>query len=256
MTKPFIDNWLEDATPKGLPKNVRVLSERPKKRSVVEKSIRSAVLDHLVGAKLISSMGGYKKAAQVIVNALPSTKIGRSGDLGEILATEYVDQQTEYSVPIRRLRFKDDRQMAMRGDDVLGFDFDSKPLRVLKAESKSRKQLTPAVVVAACDGLCRHRGRPNPSTLSFISRRLRESDSHDLAQQIEQLQRTDIKLSAIEHLLFTLSGNDPAQLLADRSGSPIKGIKRSLAGCHITDHAEFIRSIFDGLVGALADGDH
>lgn len=254
MGKGFISKWLEDTTPKGAPKNVRVLTEQAKKRSVFEKSIRTAVLENLVGAKLISSMGGYEKASKVIQNALPSTKIGRSGDLGEILATEFVAQETEYEIPIRRLRFKDDRQMAMRGDDVLGFVFGDTPVRILKAESKSRKQLSASVLKAACDGLCRHRGRPNPSTLSFISRRLREAERHDLAEQIENLQSIDIKVSALEHLIFTLSGNAPGELLAGRAASPIKGIKRILAGCHISDHPQFVKSIFDAVVKALADG--
>lgn len=254
MGKGFLSKWLEDTTPKGVPKNVRVLTEQAKKRSVVEKSIRAAVLDNLVGAKVIASIGGYKKASEVILNALPSTKIGRSGDLGEILATEFVVQETEYEVPIRRLRFKDDRQMAMRGDDVLGFVFGVTPVKILKAESKSRKQLSASVLKSACDGVCRHRGRPNPSTLSFISRRLREAGHHDLAKQIENLQRIDIKASSLEHLLFTLSGNAPADLLAERATSPIRGIKRSLAGFHIPDHPRFVKSVFEAAAKALVDG--
>jgi len=254
MGKDFISKWLEDTTPSGAPKNVRIFTERDKTRSVVEKSIRTAILENLVGAKLISSMGGFKKASKVILNALPSTKIGRSGDLGEILATEFVDQETDYAVPVRRLRYKDDRQMAMRGDDVLGFNFGPVPVKILKAESKSRKRLTSAVLKSACDGVCRHRGRPNPSTLSFLSRRLRETGQHDVAAQIEHLQDIDIRASSLEHLLFTLSGNDPANILAKRADSPIKGIKRLLAGFHIPDHQHFVKSIFESVVKALADG--
>ena len=45
----------------------------------------------------------------------------RSGDLGEIYATEWIDAHSGgYRAPIKRLRWKDHRNMAMRGDDVIG----------------------------------------------------------------------------------------------------------------------------------------
>jgi len=221
------------------------------------RAIRETVVDHLIGAEIIQSIGGFKKAAGVIRNSIPVTKISRSGDFGEIMATEFVEQATEYSVPILRLRYKDDRNMAMRGDDVLGFEFDKSPPRVLKVEAKSRASLTSAVVKDASDGLCRHQGRPNPSTLSFISRRLRETGKDDLAEIIEGLQESDISLASVSHLIFTLSGNDPATLLASHAKSPIPGISRRLAGCIIADHASFIGQVFDGVVsGRIADGNN
>lgn len=255
MAATFIKSWLQSETPKGAPSNLIVLTERPKQRSLVEAAIQGAVLDHLVGADIIAAIGGFTKAANVVRNALPASKRARSGDFGEILATEYVDQATPYRVPIRRLRFKDDRAMAMRGDDVLGFQFGTTPLNVLKTEAKSRVSLSSSTAKEACDGLCRHQGRPNPSTLSFISRRLREMGQHDLAAAIENLQESEIPLTTVGHLIFTLSSNNPITALTSVSRSPIQGIVRQLAGCVIPDHAAFIQEIFDSAVkGAALDG--
>jgi hypothetical protein len=63
---------------------------------------------------------GKREAARFIRQKLPESKSIRSGDLGEILATEYIAESTSYTVPIKRLRWKDHRNMAMRGDDVIG----------------------------------------------------------------------------------------------------------------------------------------
>ena len=60
---------------------------------------------------------GYKVAAKILSEAMPQTPKGRSGDLGEILATELVEEEIGLRVPVRRLRYKDGRNMAMRGDD-------------------------------------------------------------------------------------------------------------------------------------------
>ena len=69
------------------------------------------------------------------------TKQIRSGDLGEIYATEWIDAHSGgYRAPIKRLRWKDHRNMAMRGDDVIGIlqDAQTQRLHFLKTEAKSR----------------------------------------------------------------------------------------------------------------------
>jgi len=94
---------------------------------------------------------GKSKAAAYVREKLPKGNKPRSGDLGEILATQYIDECTEYDVPIRRLRWKDHREMAMRGDDVIGIgsaEVDL-PIRFIKSETKSRLALSTAVVLEA-----------------------------------------------------------------------------------------------------------
>jgi hypothetical protein len=62
-----------------------------------------------------------------------------SGELGEILATELVEEMMDYEVPVRRLRYKDGREMALRGDDFIGIRVNAAGnLHLLKGESKSR----------------------------------------------------------------------------------------------------------------------
>jgi hypothetical protein len=54
---------------------------------------------------------GKAAAAEFVRQKLPESKAIRSGDLGEILATEYIAENTPYEVPIKRLRWKDHRNM-------------------------------------------------------------------------------------------------------------------------------------------------
>ena len=88
---------------------------------------------------------GKPAAAALIQGKLPTTKAIRSGDLGEIYATEWIDSHSGgYRAPIKRLRWKDHRNMAMRGDDVIGIlqDAQTQRLHFLKTEAKSRVALT------------------------------------------------------------------------------------------------------------------
>ena len=74
---------------------------------------------------------GKPAAAALIQSKLPTTKGIRSGDLGEIYATEWIDAHCgDYMAPIKRLRWKDHRNMAMRGDDVIAINADPESQRL------------------------------------------------------------------------------------------------------------------------------
>jgi hypothetical protein len=86
---------------------------------------------------------GYKVAAEILSEAMPQTPKGRSGDLGEILATELVEEEIGLRVPVRRLRYKDGRNMAMRGDDFIGAGYDGARREALASEGQSQEQQGP-----------------------------------------------------------------------------------------------------------------
>ncbi len=225
--------------------SVSVLTERSDGRAVVFDSLVEVAADHVVGLKAIEKLGGFPKAKHLLKNRVPTTKIGRSGMLGEILATEYVAQETEFSVPVRRLRHRDTREQAMRGDDVLGFRVAKKRVKVLKVEAKSRAKLATAAIDEARTGLSQHRGRPNPETLAFLECHLRMDDRNAEAEPIAFLQQNPIYAKDVCHLLFTLSGNAPKKFLEDNSSVVQEGVELRLCGCRVKKHAEFVKEVFD-----------
>jgi hypothetical protein len=160
---------------------------------------------------------GKPAAAALILGKLPTTKGIRSGDLGEIYATEWIDAHSGgYRAPIKRLRWKDHRNMAMRGDDVIGIlqDAQTQRLHFLKTEAKSRATLTAQVLIEARTGLDKDGGLPSAHALSFISARLLELDNLPLADAIDDaLLKHGIPVQSVRHLLFTFSGNPPDALL-------------------------------------------
>jgi hypothetical protein len=72
-------------------KGVRVLLEKDGGRDEVFEELVQAAADHVVGLKVIESLGGFPKSAHLLMNRVPKGKISRSGILGEILATEFLD---------------------------------------------------------------------------------------------------------------------------------------------------------------------
>ena len=245
----MFDLWFETAESDS--GEVRVLNERKGGRKSVFESVIATVADHLVDLEVIESMGGFKKSAEFIRSRLPEGKKSRSGDLGEILATEFVTQKSKFAVPLKSLRYKDDRNLAMRGDDVLGFREAKTRIKVLKVEAKSRAKLSPSVIKEARDGLAKHRGRPNPGTLGFIEYILRKEMRVAEAELVSRLQRDTIRARDIKHLVFTLSGNDPTSYLEKHTNAVQEGVGLTLCGCRVLGHGEFVKSIFDSCLSLI-----
>jgi hypothetical protein len=247
MTHQFFKQWMQEQKP--LPKvgNVLLLREHAGRTADIRKAIELAALDHLANLEVIERMGGTEEAKAFIRNKLSSRKSVESGDLGEILASEYIDQCTDYRVPIKRLRWKDDRNVTMRGNDVIAVRDVEGRLRTLKAEAKSGKAIRATVVNSAIADLQKHAGRPNPSSLAFISSRLRELGRDAEAVKFEALQKAAPAPHEVEHMVFTLSGNDPSSHFAHHCTHPAGSSARRFVGCVVADHQEFIRQTFEAL---------
>jgi HamA len=225
---------------------VTLYAERTGTRAVGLSFLKALLADHFVGEATIVGAGGYPSAAEIIANSLPSNKRTQSGDLGELLATEYINSETSYVVPIKKLRWKSDREMPLHGNDVIGVDVQAKPIGVLKAECKSRSAFGKEVVEDAAASLDRHDGRPNPSTLAFITKRLYEQKRDKEARVFQDLQVAGaVSAKNVKHLIFALAGNDPSKLLAGGPRSKHKGIKRESAAIVIADHGTFITSVYE-----------
>ena len=200
---------------------------------------------------------GKSAAAALIQSKLPTTKAIRSGDLGEILATEWIDAHSGgYRAPIKRLRWKDHRNMSMRGDDVIGIlqEAQTQSLHFLKAEAKSRATLTSQVLTEARAGLDKDGGLPSAHALSFISARLFELGDLPLADAIDDaLLKHGIPLQNVRHLLFTFSGNAPHALLTASLQAYAGPINQWAIGLRVEDHAAFISAVYDRL---LADANN
>jgi hypothetical protein len=243
----FLNQWLVESHPDAAAPALVLLQEMPGSRVRVRTAIEENVKDHLAGLDIIERIGSYPKALAYVRNKLPTSKRVRSGDFGEILASEYIDQCTDYTVPIKKLRWKDDRSVAMRGNDVIAIRCEKNRWYLLKVESKSRASLSAAAVTEAAEGLAKNSGRPNPSSLAFISARLREQGKDAEAAVFEELQTRTLSAKDVSHMVFTLSGNDPMRYLKKLAVEPPSKFTCHLVGCVIADHADFIERLFQSL---------
>ena len=234
---------------------LRVLTGKPAKLATGIEATAAVVPGHYAAEEQVSralARLGKPAAAALIENKLPTTKGMRSGDLGEILSTEWIDAHSGgYCAPVKRLRWKDHRDMPMRGDDVIAIlaDPQSNRLRFLKAEAKSRVWLTAQVVADARAGLDKHGGCPSAHSLSFVSARLVELGNLPLADAIDDaLLKYGIPLKNVRHLLFTFSDNAPEALLTTSLQGYQGAVKQWAVGLRVEGHADFVGAVYDRVI--------
>ncbi|HIF9375894.1 TPA: Hachiman antiphage defense system protein HamA [Photobacterium damselae] len=199
---------------------------------------------------------GKTAAAQKLLTKIPEVRKIRSGDIGEVLASDYIEESTDFTVPIRKLRWRDHRNMAMRGDDVIGIfvDQQQQAIKFLKAEAKANKALSRKVLQEARAELDLDDGFPAPHALEFVSERLRETGNQALSDLIEKVQLVDgIRANQVEHLLFTFTASNPATLQKESFDNYDGNIKQTSVGFRVTEHQELIAGVYQGVIDGLND---
>lgn len=156
------------------------------------------------------------------------------------------------------MRFKDGREVPMRGDDFIGVNFcaDDGGLWLLKGEAKSRRTLNKTTISEAREALDRNDGRCTPSSLLFIASRLMDSDDQeqvDLGRLIRnEVGRKTLPRNRIDHALFTLSSNGPIAALMDDYAAAQAGRGHAVVNLHIEDYSDFIDEVYEQ-AGDLGD---
>jgi hypothetical protein len=199
---------------------------------------------------------GKSASAQKLRAKLPEVKKIRSGDLGEVITTAYIEESTDFTVPIRKLRWGDHPNMAMRGDDVIGIyvNQEQQTLRFIKAEAKANKSMSSDVLEKARVELDSDGGLPAPHALEFVAERLREAGEIELSNLIEKVQLVDgIRTDQVEHLLFTFTSSDPRTLQKTAFEAYSGNIKQSSVCFRVNTHQELIESVYQGVLNGLDD---
>ena len=249
----LFEEWCEtEDVPIAERRNLHVLRERDGVRPALEKQIDTAVLSHYENPVWLSeriARVGLPRAAKLLREMLPRTTKARSGHLGEILATETAPViLKKFHIPIKRLRWLDGREAALRGEDLIGVERSDGQLRFLKGESKSRGNLSPSVVAEAREMLAANDGRPSQHALTFIMDRLFELQQNELALLFEEfLLLRPITTQQLVHLLFTFSGNDASSALTNDLKACSPEIEQHAISLRLKDHQKFIATLDERL---------
>ena len=251
----LFDDWSDETEANVNGHRLRLVTLKDGHDVVAQERAVEILPDHYASPEQVAHVLerlGMEAAAEYLRQKLPNKLSLRSGDLGEIFATEYIEERTDFSAPVKRLRWRDHREMAMRGDDVIGLRpaAEGQPINFLKVEAKSEAALKTRTITNARGALNGDDGLPSQHALTFIADRLHEMGEDELSDAILKAQLVDgITTAQVQHLLFTFSGNDPNNFLrADLNGCG-DAIPQNGVGLRIADHQDFIRRVFEEVFG-------
>lgn len=115
----------------------------------------------------------------------PHNSTTQKGNFAEVFLAEYLSSTTDAQLPIYRLRYNTNPDQSMKGDDVLLFDLDSDPVRIIVGESKFRSVPNKQSVVDIVDGLVRSNKAGLPVSLMFVAERLFQENKSELGQKVQ-----------------------------------------------------------------------
>ena len=246
------DKWCDRPTTSARPSFTLVMNVTNREEGI--RNVSEIISGHYVDIQKALRSLERSELADFIQDAFPSDKINRSGDVGEILATEWVNECCDdYNVPITRLRYKDESKMAMRGVDVVGIRRadSSLTLEFLKGEAKSREEIKPSVINDARKVLDKDQGRITGDTLTYILRMMIiEGKDPTMIRAVRHMSLKENTFNAnVQHLIFVFSENNPETILEESRDCYSGSIDQMYVGIYVHDHQGFIHEVYERVKG-------
>lgn len=253
--EPFFNEWCDIVDETVGAHRLRVLTEKNGARDSITQALDACVVDHYDDTARLERWAtalGLPNAASVLREVLPTESRAQSGHIGEVLLTESIPELFPgFIVPLKRLRWIDGRNMALRGEDFIGLDNRGRQVKFLKAEAKSRARLSTDVVTEARQALKSNNGRPSAHAMLYLARRLDEIGRQDLsAIFLQYALRSPIEDGQLVHVLFTFTGNDSSGFLRTDLTAHTGTIEQHAVGLVVRDHQDFILAIYTRLTNA------
>ncbi|MGE4193305.1 MAG: Hachiman antiphage defense system protein HamA [Pseudodesulfovibrio sp.] len=180
----------DSQTQTGVPH--RLLNEVDDGRESLVKCLREAIVRHHASPEMLARDKKRREAMEALgygdkqdtMSRFPRNVTTQKGNLTEIVLAEYIEASSDAQIPVYRLRYNPNVDQAMKGDDILAFDFDSNPVRVIVGESKFRKTSAKKAVEDIVDGLEKSHKAGVPVSLQFVADRLFEEGNDELAKKV------------------------------------------------------------------------
>ncbi len=196
----------------------------------------------------IAERHGKGGVATLLGNKVPQTQRGRSGDMGEILGTAYVQSTMGYETGPSRLIERDHQEWAMRGDDILGARLDGQKLELVKVEAKSRKRANTSAITEAREGLRRNNDLASAHSLTQFAERLLTTNETLSEAVNDVLQKDGLRPDQLAHVMFIFAGNHPASDIRDDLETYKGRVTQTTVTVHVKAHQDFIRKSYEAAV--------
>lgn len=232
----------------------RALSEMNGARASLVPYLRNLLTTHHASPEALKRNAELRNAIaqlgfganQAKLRRFPASPTTQKGNLAEIVLAEYIVASTGLTLPVYRLRYNPNVDQSMKGDDVLAFDLDSDPVRIVVGEAKFRGTASAAAVTEIVEGLVRSHKSGVPASLQFVADRLFEQGNPDLGERVLEcallFARGKLRLDYVGLLL----SDTKAATRVDVS-TPATETRLAMISLSVDDPEELATSCYQGL---------
>jgi hypothetical protein len=233
----------------------RVLVERTGVRATTVERFRAMLVQHHTSEEALRRTRERLEALarQGIDSAyfprrFPTNVVTQKSNLAEIVLAEYVVAANSLSLPVYRLRYNPNVDQSMKGDDVLAFDLDAQPPRIVVGEAKFRATSSDAVVGEIVDGLMRSYKNGIPVSLTFVADRLYESGQVELADRVQDCARLfALRRLRIDYVGLLLSDANAAVRVDGATPTPSPVRRLAMISLSVPDPDPLVAACYVGL---------
>ncbi|EAT60132.1 HamA C-terminal domain-containing protein [Chlorobium ferrooxidans] len=176
----------------------------------------------------------------------PTNPKTRKGNWTEVLLCEYVTASCNADLPVYRLRYNPNVDQSMKGDDVLAFDLNAHPIRIIVGEAKFRGASSKKAVTDIIESLERSFRGGLPVSLQFVANRLIVERNEALGRRIEECADLFVRNRLrIDHVGL-LASNHLAPTHVEKNA--ISSLRRiAVISMTLSDGEGLVNSCFNGL---------
>ena len=185
-----------------------------------------------------------------LLSPYPQNLTTKKGNFAEIFLAEYLGETSEMKLPVYRLRYNPNPNQSMKGDDILMFDLDSNPARIIVGESKFRGTPDKQSVIDIVEGLLRSNKAGLPISLMFVAERLFQENEQELGKKVMNcaiLFATN-KLQ-IDYVGLLMSNQNARNAVNTHTSNDLKRLLMISLG--LKKPEEIVQQAFDQLEGSI-----
>lgn len=176
----------------------------------------------------------------------PTNPTTRKGNWAEVLLCEYVTASCDADLPVYRLRYNPNVEQSMKGDDVLAFDLEANPVRIIVGEAKFRGTSSKQAVTEIIESLERSFRGGLPASLQFVADRLMQEGKEVLGRRIEECADLFVKNRLqIDHVGLLASNHLAPTHVNKNANSSLRRL--AVISMTLSDGEGLVSSSFNGL---------
>lgn len=200
--------------------------------------------------ELVESLKIVNPTSMSMISPYPKNFTTQKGNFAEVFLAEYLTSTSNMELQIYRLRYNPNTDQSMKGDDVLLFDLDADPVRIIVGESKFRGTPDKASVMEMIDGLIRSNKEGLPISLMFVSEMLIKEGKPELGKKVQNCALLFVtnKL-CIEYVGLLMSNKNAKNPINKHTPKDIRNLLMISLG--ISNPEDVVRSSFERLEESL-----